>query len=111
LRAARRSLFQIPEEVEQPAELAATDQYLADNLARPYPGFIDAVVRPVTNALARAMATARHGRSAAIEAARAERVEQALLQGPEKLSEPERIRILDDPQVLGRLHEAIWHPA
>ncbi|SEI78738.1 membrane glycosyltransferase [Azotobacter beijerinckii] len=104
-----RKLFLIPEEHETPAELCATERYTRENRRRAQGGaFVRAVVDPLGNALACAMATARHGRSAAIERLREERVEHALAAGPERLDGETRLALLGDPVALARLHLRLW---
>ncbi|TSH98190.1 glucans biosynthesis glucosyltransferase MdoH [Verticiella sediminum] len=107
-RAFRSRLFRIPEETQPPRELRATDRYLKRNLAQTYPRFADAVVDPVVNALACAMATARHRPSLPVESARDKRVASALADGPRGLGEADRVRLLDDPVMLARLHVGVW---
>ncbi|MGV6476160.1 glucans biosynthesis glucosyltransferase MdoH [Azotobacter vinelandii] len=102
-------LFLIPEEHDAPPELRATERYTRENRQRALGGaFVRAVVDPLDNALACAMATARHGRSLAIERLRAERVTHALAVGPERLDDRARLALLGDPVVLARLHLQLW---
>jgi len=105
-------LFLIPEEHDGPPELRATELFTRDNRRRALGGgFVRAVVDPQLNALACVMATARHGRSPAIERLRAERVAQALVAGPEGLDESVRLALLSDPVALSRLHLRLWEEA
>ncbi|MBU4609093.1 glucans biosynthesis glucosyltransferase MdoH [Achromobacter sp. GG226] len=104
----RSRLFRIPEETEPPRELRATSRYVRFNHSQPQPGFHDAIVDPVSNALACAMATARHRPVPLIETAREHAVRQALDGGPDSLSQAARIKLLDDPVVLARLHRDVW---
>ncbi len=102
-------LFRIPEETQPPIELRATDRYNTENQARHYPGFGDAVSHPVANALACAMATSRHGKSPALEAERARVLATAVAAGgPDGLTQAQRVKVLDDPVILARLHKAVW---
>ncbi|WP_460417266.1 glucans biosynthesis glucosyltransferase MdoH [Pseudomonas sp. microsymbiont 2] len=109
LAAKDEKLFLIPEEYATPQELLATDQYTHENRWHAmHDGFVRAVVDPRQNALACAMATARHGQAAPIEALRAERVAKALEVGPQGLDLNTRLALLSDPVALSRLHEQVW---
>ncbi|MDH0646078.1 glucans biosynthesis glucosyltransferase MdoH [Pseudomonas sp. GD03858] len=109
LAAKDEKLFLIPEEYATPQELLATDQYTHENRWHAmHDGFVRAVVDPRQNALACAMATARHGQAAPIEALRAERVAKALEVGPQGLDLSTRLALLSDPVALSRLHEQVW---
>ncbi|WP_136478527.1 glucans biosynthesis glucosyltransferase MdoH [Pseudomonas sp. DG56-2] len=109
LRAKDESLFLIPEEYATPAELLATDQYTHENRWHAmHDGFVRAVVDPQQNALACALATARHGVAAPIESLRAERIGKALDVGPSGLDGNTRLALLSDPVALARLHTRIW---
>ncbi|WP_422403654.1 glucans biosynthesis glucosyltransferase MdoH [Pseudomonas sp. GZD-209] len=109
LAAKDEKLFLIPEEYATPQELLATDQYTHENRWHAlHDGFVRAVVDPRQNALACAMATARHGQSAAIEALRDERVAKALEVGPKGLDGNTRLALLSDPVALSRLHGQVW---
>ncbi|GAB3381122.1 glucans biosynthesis glucosyltransferase MdoH [Azotobacter armeniacus] len=102
-------LFLIPEEHDTPAELRATERYTQESRRRALGGaFVRAVADPLGNALACAMATTRHGQSAAIERQRAERVIHALAAGPERLDDRARLVLLGDPVALARLHLQLW---
>ncbi|CNH19201.1 glucans biosynthesis glucosyltransferase MdoH [Yersinia pekkanenii] len=105
----RAKLFLIPEEYNPPRELLATEAYLKLNRQRALSdGFLHAVMNPSYNALASAMATARHRARAIIEQNRAERVAQALEAGPEKLGKLQRLELLSDPVLISRLHLQVW---
>lgn len=109
LRAKDERLFLIPEEYATPHELLATDQYTHENRWHALnDGFVRAVVDPQQNALACALATARHGVAAPIEALRAERIAKALEVGPGALDGSTRLALLSDPVALSRLHERVW---
>jgi len=117
MQASADGLFRIPEEANPPRELTATREYTRDHRERPdgEPGFAQAIADPVINALACAMGTARHRPVPANLAARQALVEQAMVQGP-GLTEPQRIKLLDDPIAMARLHQGAWagarqHPA
>ncbi|MEK7948389.1 glucans biosynthesis glucosyltransferase MdoH [Pigmentiphaga sp. YJ18] len=105
-------LFCIPEETSPPRELHDTARYNEENQARPAPGFMDALTDPATNALARAFATGRHlPGHPLIEAARTQLVDEVLETHPERLPDLKRMRLLDDPEVLARVHRALAQPA
>ncbi len=110
-RAYDSGLFRIPEESSPPPELEATKAYNAQNQQVPVIGFLDALRNSAVNALAQGFARSRHLERPLLAAAREQRFEQALETGPDKLSEPERLKVLDDPVVLARLHRALRAPA
>ncbi|EIK96850.1 glucosyltransferase MdoH [Pseudomonas sp. M47T1] len=102
-------LFLIPEEYDTPQELISTDQYTHENRWHALKdGFVRAVVDPQQNALACALATARHHSVAPIEAMREERIRKALAAGPQKLDGNTRLHLLSDPVALARLHALVW---
>ncbi len=105
----RHQYFLIPEEYLPPRELQATDEYLARNksneLAR---GFLKAAVDPLLNALACAMARARHARCVpAADRLREERIARILQDGPSGTTEA-RWALLSDPAGMARLHQRLW---
>ncbi|HEY2864374.1 MAG TPA: glucans biosynthesis glucosyltransferase MdoH [Casimicrobiaceae bacterium] len=104
LRAAR--LFLIPEESRPPEEIRAMMRSIA--AAPPPPGFVDAVVDPATNALACAAAVARFTRTERMQNHRLQKVDLALVEGPEALSAASKLRLLGDPIALSRLHWRVW---
>ena len=110
LTARRRKLFLIPEEYDPPAELAATDRYTQQNQANAlHNGFLAATVDPLYNALACAMARARHAKVVpAAEALREQRLREILAAGPEGPAEATRWRLLNDPDGMALLHHSIW---
>jgi membrane glycosyltransferase len=102
-------LFRIPEETQPPAELQATRRYTAINRSALHtPTFRDAVAEPTANALACAMGKARHRPVAVVEQQRAEAIQHALDVGLSKLTEPQKLRLLNDPVALARLHVLVW---
>jgi len=102
-------LFRIPEETQPPTELAATRRYAAINRSATHtPTFEDAVADPVTNALACAMATSRHLFNPLNEAQRQAVVDDAVSRGLVHLTEPQKLRLLNDPIALSRLHARMW---
>jgi membrane glycosyltransferase len=72
------------------------------------PGFVDAVVDPATNALACAAAVARFTRTALVQNQRMQKVDVALVEGPDALSTSSKLRLLGDPIALSRLHWRVW---
>jgi len=110
-RAFANGLFCIPEETAPPRELLDTDRYNEANQARRSPGFMEALTDPAVNALARACATARHRAGhPLIEHARARFTNEVLETGLSHLTDAQRLRLLDDPEVLGRVHRALAQP-
>jgi membrane glycosyltransferase len=90
--------------------LLATDQYTHENRWHAlHDGFVRAVVDPQQNALACALATARHTEAEPVEWLRAERIRQALKVGPEQLDGATRLALLSDPVALSRLHAQVWN--
>ena len=63
---------------------------------------------PQQNALACALATARHGVAEVLESNRAERIAKALEVGPAALDGATRLALLSDPVALARLHSRVW---
>lgn len=109
LRTKRWKLFLIPEEYSPPQVLVDTDRYLLLNRSRALTeGFMHAVFNPALNALAAAMATARHRPGPILEIARDRHVEQALNEMPDKLTRDRRLVLLSDPVTLSRLHYRVW---
>ncbi|MEC5341118.1 glucans biosynthesis glucosyltransferase MdoH [Brenneria populi] len=108
----RAKLLLIPEEYDPPRELVATDSYWQLNRQRKLEhGFMQAVFDPSVNALASAMATARHRFSQAIERVRQQNVDDALSRSPEEVSNNLRLALLSDPVTISRLHYRVWqHP-
>jgi membrane glycosyltransferase len=72
------------------------------------PGFVDAIVDPATNALACAAAVARFTRTALVQNQRMQKVDVALVEGPDGLSASSKLRLLGDPIALSRLHWRVW---
>jgi len=109
MRTKRWKLFLIPEEYSPPQVLVDTDKYLTLNRGRSLDdGFMHAVFNPSFNALATAMATARHRKGPILEIARDRHVEQALNETPEKLNRDRRLVLLSDPVTMARLHYRVW---
>lgn len=109
LKAKRLGLFIIPEEYQTPKELVDTDNYFAHNrLHALEQGFLQAMFNPRLNALAMAMATARHLQNAALDHARDRLIDQVMSESPEKLSADKRLILISDPVLLARIHYRLW---
>ncbi|GAB7194867.1 glucans biosynthesis glucosyltransferase MdoH [Dickeya oryzae] len=105
----RGKLLLIPEESTPPRELVATDEYFRRNRERKLEhGFMHAVFDPSVNALASAMATARHCLSKPIEDMREQRVNDALNRNPHEVDGNLRLALISDPVTLARLHHRVW---
>jgi membrane glycosyltransferase len=95
-------LFLTPDETAPPPEVAATAQYAGE--ARPQPRFADAVLDP--DLFVVVMHAARR-RSPLAAALRRQRIERALLSGPDVLSASERRLLLGDAEALAELYRAV----
>lgn len=101
-------LFRIPEETQPPTELQATRQYTAiarQDSARV--SFRDVIYDAPTHTLARAMGRARHRDLAIQDRAREQVVAHAVAVGLDKLTEPQKIRLINDPWALAKLRERL----
>ncbi|WP_240612373.1 glucans biosynthesis glucosyltransferase MdoH [Salinicola lusitanus] len=108
----RARLFRIPEETHPPRVLRRMVRHLGRmNAAAPTPNFVQIVVDPVSNALATALGTSRHGHAEPLKRRRHERVSRALKQGPASMNNLERLAFLDDPVMLSQLHWRVWGDA
>jgi membrane glycosyltransferase len=72
------------------------------------PGFIEAVVDPVINALTCAAGVARFSQTGTVRSGRQQLVRFALQNGPAQLTAPQKIRLLSDPLALSQLHLDVW---
>ncbi len=112
LKTIQHNLFRIPEEMRPPKELE--DTHLYTHAAREHsagePTFGDAITDPVTNALVCAMGTARHRPVPANLTARKALVDLAV-EHFAGLSEPQRLKLLDDPIAMAQLHRLAWSKA
>lgn len=110
LRAKDEHFFLIPEEYNVPEALAATDRYTHENRYHSLSdGFVRSVVDPRQNALACALATARHvPGNTLIEGNRERWIAKALEGGPVALKGNDRLALLSDPVALSRLHQRVW---
>jgi len=101
-------LFRIPEETQPPTELQATRQYTA--IARQDSAkvsFRDVIYDAPTHTLARAMGRARHRNLPIQDRAREQVVANAVAVGLDKLTEPQKIKLINDPWALARLRERL----
>jgi membrane glycosyltransferase len=98
--------FLIPEESSPPRELT---QAMQDARAAPLPGFVDAVVDPLANALACAVGTGWRIRAlpAAREAVQ-RLVRDALARGPGALNAGQKAALLSNAAALSWLHYEVW---
>jgi membrane glycosyltransferase len=109
-RAFRRArLLLIPEEVDPPRELRAIRAHTTG--AGPAPGFVDAVVNPQVNAVASAVSGARAKVSPRAQVRRQNAVALALKEGPETLTDRQKLFLLSDPLALSLLHFDVWTSA
>ncbi|PVZ10284.1 MULTISPECIES: glucans biosynthesis glucosyltransferase MdoH [unclassified Pseudomonas] len=110
LQAKEDKFFLIPEEYEVPQALVSTDEYTQENRYHALKdGFVRSVVDPRQNALACALATARHKPgNPVIEANRQQWVAKALEGGPAALKGNDRLALVSDPVALSRLHHLVW---
>jgi membrane glycosyltransferase len=76
--------------------------------AAPTPGFVEAVVDPALNALICATGATRRAR---MREERRGLVRLALANGPDALADPQKMRLLDDPDALAELHSTVWTSA
>jgi membrane glycosyltransferase len=102
----RAKLFLIPEEAEPPRELREQRSHIAAAMSQP--GFAEAAVDPVINALACASGRPRPLRAARQQEAREKLLQKAWRADPETLSEAQKWPLLNDPLLLSRLHLALW---
>lgn len=106
-RATRRAgLFVIPEETRPPREIVEMQQHV--EAVPDVPGFADAVVDPVANALMCATATPRLVQPDPARMQHAALVQHALAHGPKSLSPAQQHVLLGDPFALAKLHELVW---
>jgi len=102
----RAGLFVIPEETAVPREIVETQRHV--EAAADLPGFAEAVVDPVTNALMCATGTARVVQPRAARLQHDALVQHALTAGPQGLSPAQKHVLLGDPLALAALHELVW---
>ena len=95
-------LFLTPDETAPSPEMVATGQYAGE--ARPQPRFADAVLDPDVFLVVSQAARPRSPMAAAL---RQQRIERALLSGPEALTATERRLLLGDAEALATLYRAV----
>jgi membrane glycosyltransferase len=105
----KAGFFLIPEEVDSPEELRRMQEHL--RRAPPSPGFIDAVVDPLANALACAAGNVRQSQPPAFRQAAQQLVDEAVKVGPHALSAKQKAALLGDAPALSRLHFQVWASA
>jgi len=98
--------FVIPEELDPPPEIRAAIMNAGPAVRTP--GFADAVVDPVLNALICATNVPRAGPRQAGRGERAELLRLALTGGPDAPTDAQRMQIVSDPDLLSELHAAVW---
>jgi membrane glycosyltransferase len=102
----RHRLFVTPEETIAPRVIEATRHYTR---ATPNPPGLDEAVRdPALNALTCATRARRNTVTAQMHERRENLFELALARGVKALSAAQRNRLIDDPVLLSRLHNAVW---
>ncbi len=99
-------LFLIPEEVSVPREIRAMNAHLADT--PPAPTFATAIVDPVVNALACAVALDRRRFPQQVRDARAGLARDALEGDPSTLAAERKTRLLGDAGAMSWLHFQTW---
>lgn len=99
----RASYFLIPEEVSPPAEIRRAYELARD--AAPLPGFEDAAMHPVVNAIACASGAPR---IALAHDAASDIVQKAHASGIQSLDDDERSELLRRPVALSGLHLDLW---
>jgi len=102
----KAGFFVIPEEKNPPEELRRMQEHL--RRAAPSPGFVEAVVDPLANALACASGNVRQAQPAAFRDAVQKLVEEAVKVGPQALSAKQKGMLLGDAPALSRLHFQVW---
>ncbi len=100
--ARRAGLFMTPDETAPTLEVVATEQY--GGMGRPQPRFADAVLDPE---LFLVVQRGARRRTQLAVAHRQERIERALLAGPEALTPAERLAVLGDKDALAALYRAV----
>lgn len=104
----KMNLFLTPEEYNPPEEIRSTYKRAAKPTVTP--GFIDAVVDPLLNALLCAAGRPRPGQTV-ITRDHAKSVQKALSGGPEALTAKEKMSLLNDTNALSKLHFEVWAEA
>ncbi len=102
----RARFFLIPEESRPPPEIRWTRRH--QKRVKGTPGFVDAVVDPIVNALACATRSARSAAAAPTRGKQAVVAKQALVDGPSALTNAQKGMLLNDASALSRLHFEVW---
>ena len=98
--------FLIPEEHEIPVEI----RRMQEIVGRPAqaPGFNDAIVDPIINAISCASGVARHKQSEQVRTERDRLIGIAMSRGTDALTAQQKMILLSDPLALSRLHFHSW---
>jgi membrane glycosyltransferase len=102
----RARLFLIPEESDPPRELRTTQAHVTPTGAAPR--FVDAVVDPVTNAIACAASVLPTRRPVGVRRRRDLAIADALATGPDALTDRQKLFFLTDGVALSHLHFKVW---
>ena len=102
---AARGIFVIPEELTQPEVLAEAERHAA--ALATMPGFVEAVADAETHRAVLRAIPARPPARGAKAAAQARLVERAAREGPDALTDADRLRLLADAKALGALRERV----
>ena len=102
----KAGFFLIPEEANSPEELRRMQEHL--RRAPPPPGFVEAVVDPLANALACASGNVRQFQPPAFRHVAQQLVDEAVKLGPQALSAKQKAALLGDAPALSRLHFQVW---
>jgi len=106
--------FLIPEEVQPPAELRSVQADL--EYVTKQNDFTQAVTDPGVNALVCSIGIGRDSRSGPLRSLRSRMIDMALRNGPDALSNQEKMILLNDVHAMSHLHFQVWsspsaHPA
>ena len=102
----RVGLFLIPEEAQPPLELRALKRHHERQVA--LPGFAEAVVDPLVNAMVCASEAPHPRTPVAVRDQRLRRAHTALSRGPAQLDSAARNAVLNDPICLSQMHFQVW---
>ena len=102
----RARLLRIPEESDPPGEL----RFLREHAGRvtAAPGFVEAVVHPRVNAVACALSRPRVKCVPSVASRRDRAVAMALKEGPQVLTDGDKVFFLTDSLALSQLHFQVW---
>jgi membrane glycosyltransferase len=102
----RLGLFVIPEETRPPAELRALKRHHDRQVQ--LPGFAEAVVDPLVNAMVCASEAPHPRTPTAVRDQRLRRAHTALSRGPAQLDAAAQNAVLNDPICLSQMHFQVW---